>query len=111
MATIEVNGRSVKLDSEGYLVDPGDWEKDVADALAAKEKIVLTEDHFKVIQLIRDYYNKNKVMPTIRELTKAMAEALGENKGNNKYLNSLFPELPLKQAGRIAGLPQLAGCS
>jgi len=35
----------MQLDDEGYLVDPADWNEQVAEALARQERIVLSEEH------------------------------------------------------------------
>ena len=43
-------------------------------------------------------------------LVKAMANKHGEEKGNSRYLFSLFPEGPAKQATKLAGLPKPAKC-
>ena len=38
MATINLDGRQVELNPEGFLVDPGMWNDDVALALARQEE-------------------------------------------------------------------------
>ena len=111
MKTIEVNGRSVKLDGEGYLQNFKDWEKDVAVVLAEAEKLELTEDHWTVVQLMRDYYAVHEAIPTARDFTRSMGDALGNEKGSSRYLSQLFPNEPMKQSGKVAGLPRMGGCT
>ena len=107
---LEVNGKSIETDEEGYLVDLNDWSEDAAKLLAVEEKVDMTAEHWEVINFLREYYNEYQIAPAIRVLTKAVAKKLGPDKGNNKYLYELFPYGPAKQACKIAGLPKPTGC-
>lgn len=110
MAAIEVNGKTVDLDEEGYLTTLSDWNEDVGKALAAQDDIELTENHWEVVHFLRDYYDEYQIAPAVRVLTKAIGKKLGKDKGNSKYLYELFPYGPAKQACRFAGLPKPTGC-
>lgn len=111
METITVNGNPVELDGEGYLANFEDWNEDAAQTLASTDKIELTDDHWIVLRLLRDYYAEHEAIPTARDLSRLMGEKLGENKGNTQFLNNLFPRDHLKQGAKIAGLPRMAGCT
>jgi len=111
MDSIKVNGRDVKLDGEGYLSDFKSWEKDIGLALAEVEKLEMTDDHWKVVDLLREFYSKHESLPTARDISNLMSDALGQDKGNSKYLTELFPNEPIMQSGRIAGLPRMPGCT
>ena len=106
----ELNGKSYETDEEGYLVNLGDWNEDVAQYLAQQEGVALTENHWEVINFLRDYYNEFQIAPAVRVLTKAIGKQFGEEKGNSKYLYELFPYGPAKQACKIAGLPKPTSC-
>jgi TusE/DsrC/DsvC family sulfur relay protein len=110
MTTIDVNGKSFEIDNEGYLAKYQDWNEAVGQALADIDNIKITDAHWTVIRLMRESFLENEVIPTAKDLLKIMAEKLGPEKGTHKYLNSLFPHEPLKQCGKIAGLPMLSGC-
>jgi len=110
MASIEVNGKQLDVDEEGYLQNLGDWSMDVANFLAKKEGINMTESHWEVVNFLREYYEEYKIAPMIRILTKAIGKKLGADKGNTKYLYELYPGGPAKQACKIAGLPKPTGC-
>lgn len=110
MPTIEVNGKTIEVDEEGYLVNLSDWSEEVAEFLAKEEKVEMTPNHWEVVNFLREYYNEYQIAPAIRVLTKAIAKKLGPDKGNNKYLYELFPYGPAKQACKIAGLPKPTGC-
>ncbi|MDG2953186.1 TusE/DsrC/DsvC family sulfur relay protein [Bisgaard Taxon 10/6] len=107
---LTVNQQQIETDPDGYLMDLSRWTPDVARAIAEKEGIVLTEAHWEVIDFVRDFYQEYKTSPAIRMLVKAMAKKLGEDKGNSRYLQRLFPDGPAKQATKLAGLPKPAKC-
>ena len=108
--TIEVNGKSLETDEEGYLAKLNDWEKDVATVMAKEDDIDLSEDHWEIINFLREYYEEYQIAPAVRVLTKAVGKKLGKDKGNSKYLYELFPYGPGKQACKFAGLPKPTGC-
>ena len=105
-----VNNMAIETDAAGYLADMSQWNEEVAKAIAQQENIVLTEAHWEVIYFVRQFYQEYNTSPAIRMLVKAMAEKLGAEKGNSRYLQRLFPEGPAKQATKLAGLPKPAKC-
>ena len=108
--TIEANGKTYETDEEGYLANLNDWNKDLAEAMATEDKINLSEDHWEIINFLREYYEEYQIAPAVRVLTKAVGKKLGKEKGNSKYLYELFPYGPGKQACKFAGLPKPTGC-
>ena len=107
---IEVNGKQIEVDEEGYLSNLNDWEKDIATVMAKEDGINLEEDHWEIINFLREYYEEYQIAPAVRVLTKAVGKKLGKDKGNSKYLYQLFPYGPGKQACKFAGLPKPTGC-
>ena len=107
---IEVNGKVLETDEEGYLSNLNEWEPEVATAMAKDEDVELTESHWEVINFLREYYEEYQIAPAVRVLTKAIGKKLGKDKGNSKYLYELFPYGPGKQACKYAGLPKPTGC-
>ncbi len=93
----------IDLDEDGFLKRPEDWSRKVAEYFAKLENIELTEDHWKVINFLRDYYLKFGSVPMVRAISKATGFSARE-------LYDLFPSGPLKQAARIGGLPKPSGC-
>ena len=110
MPTIEVSGKSFETDEEGYLVNLGDWNEELAGELAKQEGIDMSENHWEVVNFLRKYYEEYQIAPAVRVLTKAIGKQLGPDKGNSAYLYELFPYGPAKQACKIAGLPKPTGC-
>ncbi|MCC4832834.1 TusE/DsrC/DsvC family sulfur relay protein [Shewanella sp. 1_MG-2023] len=108
--SFEFNGQHIEVDAKGYLKNYTDWSPEMAPTLAATEEIELTEQHWEVINFVRNFYLEFKTSPAIRVLVKAIGQSLGADKGNSKYLYTLFPVGPAKQATKIAGLPKPAKC-
>ena len=107
---LEVNGKSYEVDEEGYLSNLNEWEKDIAEVMAKEDNIELSDDHWEIINFLREYYEEYQIAPAVRVLTKAVGKKLGKDKGNSKYLYELFPYGPGKQACKFAGLPKPTGC-
>jgi tRNA 2-thiouridine synthesizing protein E len=107
---IEYNGQQIETDHQGYLKVVNDWSPELALIIAQDEQIVLTDAHWEVINFVRNFYLEFKTSPAIRVLVKAIGQKLGADKGNSKYLYTLFPIGPAKQATKIAGLPKPAKC-
>lgn len=99
-----------KLDKEGYLNNLEDWSEEVALYLASKEDIVLTDEHWEIIFLLRDFYQEFEISPAMRPLVKAVSKKLGAEKGKSIYLMTLFPGSPAKLIAKLAGLPKPANC-
>lgn len=105
--TYEAKGKVLETTETGYLVSQDDWDKDVAPVIAAAEGLTLTQDHWDVIEYLRDaYLNHNGEQPNNRAMLKAMQDKWEDRKVDNKTLFDLFPGNPSKQAGKIAGLPE-----
>ena len=47
---LELEGTKLAVDFEGYLVDPAQWNEQVAEELARQEHLVLTGEHWAVIR-------------------------------------------------------------
>lgn len=110
MSTINVNGKDYEVDEEGYLVNLNDWTAEVGEYLASQDGLELKDEHWEIINFLREYYEEYQIAPAVRVLTKAVAKKMGKDKGNSKYLYELFPYGPGKQACRFAGLPKPTGC-
>ncbi|HOX85202.1 MAG TPA: TusE/DsrC/DsvC family sulfur relay protein [bacterium] len=104
MQTKEIAGKQVQVDEDGFLVNPNDWTREIAQALAAEQGIdVLTEAHWRVIEFMRADFAEKGAVPTIRRLSKVGGI-------ETKELYELFPNGPAKKAARIAGLGKPQGC-
>lgn len=98
------------LDPEGYLRDLSQWSPEVAQQLALKEGIELTELHWQVLQALRDFYAQFQLSPANRPLIKYIAQTLGPEMGTSLQLNLLFKGAPAKLGAKLAGLPKPDNC-
>ena len=103
--SIKVDKREILTDSEGYLVDPGDWSEEFARQQAHYEELVLTREHWEVIRFLRNWYAKNGHQAIVRDMVKHFRSLWGKDRGSSRYLHQLFPRGgPQKQGNRLAGL-------
>ena len=98
------------VDKEGFLMRRDDWNPEVAQQLAGRDGISLTDDHWEVLHLVRDYYEKFRLFPANRVLVSKIRETCGEDKGNSIHLMKLFTGKPAKHIAKIAGLPKPPNC-
>jgi len=101
-----VNGTELETDEQGYLLEP-DYSDDAVRAIAAAEGIELKDEHWKVVQYLRDEYREHGHTPNFRNMLKGMAEVMPGC--DSKALYDLFPLGPAKQGAKVAGLPQPLG--
>jgi len=103
---LEFNGKTIETTPTGYLVNPEDWSKELAEHIAEEEGVALTQKHWDLLEYLRDeYFNNNSNQPNTRHIVKAMSDKWGAKLGQ-KDIYDLFPKDPSKQGGRIAGLPE-----
>ena len=105
MPVIESKEKRVEVNEEGFLTNPEEWDEEVAVLLARAEEGIenLTEDHWEVINYIRNYYLEKNLAPMVRKVCKNTGFQL-------KYIYELFPSGPAKGACKVAGLPKPDGC-
>jgi tRNA 2-thiouridine synthesizing protein E len=95
---------NLNVDEDGFMQEPELWNKEVAAALATTEGVdELTDEHWKVVEYLREYYLQFGVAPMIRKVCKQTGFEL-------KKIYSLFPSGPAKGACKVAGLPKPTGC-
>ena len=97
-------------DKEGFLRDLNDWSEAVAVELAEVDAITLTDDHWEIIHLVRDYYETYRLFPQNRVLVKRIGRAFGREKGTSIHLMTLFSGKPARVIARVAGLPKPPNC-
>jgi dissimilatory sulfite reductase related protein len=104
MADFQVGDSTIEVDEDGFIQEPDLWNKEVAAALGKTEGVDdITEEHWKVVNFLREYYLEFGVAPMIRKLCKSTGFKLNK-------IYELFPSGPAKGACKIAGLPKPTGC-
>lgn len=97
-------GTAVALDPEGFLLNPSQWDEQLAVKIAEQNGIPqLTDRHWQVVRFMRERYLETGSAPSIRTLGKASGVPV-------KELYELFPRGPAKLAAKIGGIPKPRGC-
>jgi len=105
MAKMKIGEKEYEVDEDGFLQELDKWGEDFAEGYASIEGIEgkLTEEHWKLIYYIREYYDQFGIAPMIRKLCK-------QTGFNLKKIYELFPSGPAKGACKLAGLSKPTGC-
>jgi len=103
-------GNSLPLDDYGHLRRRGDWSRQVAEAMAAADGIRLGSEHWRVIELLRAHFDAFGVEMPMRLLVRKLREDGYPDAASSRGLYRLFPEGPVRQGSRYAGLPIPVSC-
>ncbi len=104
MPKTQLGGQEIEVDEDGFIQEPQKWNKEVAEDIAKTENAYpMGEEHWKLVNYLRDYYVKYEIAPPIRMLVKQTGLDL-------KKIYQLFPGGPAKGACKVAGLPKPTGC-
>jgi len=96
-------GVAVQTNQEGFMVDAGQWNPSVGEAIAGELGLALTPRHWEVVNFAREDYAAQGASPGIRRIAQQTAVPI-------KELYQLFPKGPGKLIARIAGLPKPKSC-
>jgi tRNA 2-thiouridine synthesizing protein E len=108
--SLDVDGRAVLTDSEGYLVDPGDWSEGFVRAQAGHEGLALAAEHWELIRFLREHYARYGHQASVRDMIRHFRAIWGAERGSSRHLHRLFPRGgPQKQGNRLAGLLRTKG--
>jgi tRNA 2-thiouridine synthesizing protein E len=98
------NLASISFDAEGFMTDPNQWSKEIAETLAAQEGLItLTAEHWKIVDFCRQTGLASGKAPTLRQITSGTGIS-------TKDLFALYPKGPAKKVAKIAGLGKPEGC-
>ena len=101
MSEREIAGKVVHFDEDGFMANPAEWDKGVAETLAAEIGITpLSDRHWTVIEFCRSDF---EAQGDARRITKVGGVP-------TKELYQLFPKGPAKKVAYVAGLKKPSGC-
>jgi tRNA 2-thiouridine synthesizing protein E len=103
MPVTQLDGHSVHVDDEGFLTEYDEWDRDLAKVLAANIGIDLTDEHWRVVEFLRQDYHDRGETATLRRVQVVGGVPV-------KTLFTLFPKKPGKKMAYVAGLPKPRGC-
>lgn len=109
-ASLVVSGRTIALGPDGHLLDPADWHEAVAVEMAQRDGLEFDALRWWLIHFVRRHYLDYGMPPLMRIVIQAMRrEAVVENP-SSRILYRLFPDGPIREVCRYAGLPQPESC-
>lgn len=103
MTTTTIDGRTVDVNEEGFLIDPQQWDESLGTELARLIGITMTEEHWEPIRFLRKDFEEQGETATLRRLSIQAGIPV-------KQLFALFPGKPAKKMAYVAGLPKPKGC-
>ncbi len=104
MPKTTLGGIEIEIDEDGFLQELEKWNEQVANDLAKTEEAYpMSEDSWKLVNYLRNYYLDYEIAPPVRMVIKQTGFDL-------KYIYKLFHGGPAKGACKVAGLPKPTGC-
>jgi tRNA 2-thiouridine synthesizing protein E len=101
---VEVDGKNIAFDKDGFMSDPQLWDQRVACAIATEEGIAdMSDKHWAIVNFIRGYWQQHDLAPPVRLICKEVGV-------NVREIYKLFTSGPARGACRVAGLPKPDGC-
>jgi len=92
-------------DTEGYLVQPEEWDEAIAGELAGEEGIELNDTYWLMLRFMQQFYQEHNIAPDVRHLINHIAIERQCSKKEAKNLVFVsFPYGYVKQACKIAGM-------
>lgn len=101
---MDVNGKTIETDEEGFLLDPGEWDRALAEHIAKGEELDMTPERWSVVDFVREHFEQRGTVPEARFVLKFMEQKLGKECATRKFLQELFPYGYGQQACKIAGM-------
>ena len=103
MPVIEIAGKQINVNEEGFLTKYDEWDEEIAKALAAQIEVEMTEAHWNIIKFLRADFKTQGETATARRV-----QTVGGVPVKEQFV--LFPKKPAKKMAYIAGLPKPKGC-
>ncbi len=105
---LEVEGKTIGTNEQGFLSDLSDWNEEVCKELASRDGQELFVDHWELIWYFREYYDEKQTNPTMHTVVRELGskgERFHDQKEYEKHIYSLFPTDPVHEVCKLAGLP------
>lgn len=116
VSTLKVGKEEYQLDFDGHLEDPNEWTREAAESFATEDGITLTDEHWRIINFLRDYYKENEVPPSLekfflKEFKNIPGIPEAESASSKKFHKSFCGLFPMyESAAKYAGLPKPFSC-
>ncbi len=98
MPYLNIKGREIELDEEGYLVNEDEWDEEVAQTMLKDlEGIEMDKETLEILRFMRSYYKKFNAFPILNAVCKKLHQP--KECVHEKFLDPLL-------AWKAAGLPR-----
>ena len=105
MNNLNMKGSIINLRADGRLQDSKDWTPEIAEEMAKKEGVALSDQHWDVIYVMRGYYQEFNTSPIFKLLRREFSKKFGAERASEDALSELFPNGVQQQGSRLAGIP------
>jgi len=105
---IQVDGKQIETNEQGFIGNPDAWSEDFAKAIAEQDGIDLYVDHWELIWYVREYFEENQSIPTMHNVVRSLGKKQArfhDQKDYEKHIYKLFPTDPAHEVCKLAGLP------
>jgi TusE/DsrC/DsvC family sulfur relay protein len=103
MPVIEIAGKPVHVNEEGFLTEFAEWDEGIAKVLADQIGIEMDPKRWEIINFLRADFKTEGETATSRRV-----QTVGGVPVKEQF--ELFPKKPAKKMAYIAGLPKPKGC-
>jgi dissimilatory sulfite reductase related protein len=102
MKTNQEVTQSLHLNKEGFIENPQIWDAHFTEEYAERMNVPLGPVHWKIIQYLRQYYDKHGLAPMFNLIRKELGYS-------RKELIEIFGVEKARDICRLAGLPRSMG--
>ena len=105
---LNVAGRRIETDAQGYLCNLAQWSEEFAEEIAQRDGLKLYNDHWELIYYFQEYYEENLTHPTMHIMVRDLGNKrkhFHDRKVIEKHIYNLFPNDPVREICKLAGLP------
>jgi len=101
-----VNDVEIETDEDGYVLE-ADFSDEIVSVIAEAEGLKMNDERWAVVNYMREQFKEHGHTPSFRNMLKDWEKIRPGT--DSKYLYQQFPEMPAKQAAKVAGLPKPYG--
>jgi TusE/DsrC/DsvC family sulfur relay protein len=102
-----LNGEELETGEEDFLLE-ANFSEEIVPIIAEAEDLKLTDEHWQVVNYMRDKYREDGHTPNFRNMVLELDE-LHPGVDWKKKLYELFPKQPNRQSAKVAGLTKPFG--
>lgn len=106
--TLNIAGKTIEMNYQGFLNNTEDWNEDYARLIAGRDGLTLYNDHWELVYYFREYYKESQMIPTMHRIVRDLGPKnarFHNQKAYERHIYNLFPSDPVHEVCKLAGLP------